>query len=163
GRLFYTEGIPAESTTRIGVWDPDGERWELATIPVAAGGAAIPLDRARAAFFSDVIGDPAGCPPPEAFPSGRSGVCTFAFPSPDAPEECVAGGEAMISVPDVIGLSLHDATTTAQQAGLNVVGAGVPEGDPTEPSAIVRAQEPPPGVGVPLGTCIGFRTAEDAG
>lgn len=74
-------------------------------------------------------------------------------------EDCVAYGATTIEVPDVKGLALSDAIARARQAGMNVIDSGVPSKDPTGDDAVVLAQEPPAGLSVPEGACIGFRTS----
>jgi PASTA domain len=78
--------------------------------------------------------------------------------SASAASKCVASGQAVTVVPDVLGTTLPDAIDIVQGAGLNVVDDGVPEGDPMGEGARVRVQEPPAGQHVPVGACIGFRT-----
>jgi PASTA domain len=77
---------------------------------------------------------------------------------PDA-RRCAVDG-ADVRVPDVRGERLEDAIRIVEDAGLIVVGSGVPEGDPTDSDARVRAQEPPAGLSVPMNACMGFRTAD---
>ncbi len=84
---------------------------------------------------------------------------TSALSTSESPDRCVAAGDRSITVPAAIGRPLGEAIIAMQQAGLRVVGTGTPEGDPTGSEAIVRAQKPSPGERVPLGACIGFRTA----
>lgn len=159
-QLFYTENSYLESSTRVGRYDLESQRWELQTLPVGDGLAALALDsRQTRSFFSDQLVSASECPGASgSYPSGRSGVCTFPFFTPDSPEECVADGPRTVDVPDVVALPLNEAAIRMQRAGLNVVGTGVPDGDPTGREAVVRAQEPPAGSRVPLGACIGFRT-----
>jgi len=71
---------------------------------------------------------------------------------------CQAGGLRVITVPNVVGKTLGDATTAVRARGLLVVDNGVRPGDPSELSAIVRAQKPQAGMRVPADACIGFRT-----
>jgi beta-lactam-binding protein with PASTA domain len=61
-------------------------------------------------------------------------------------------------VPDVIGRHLGSAIRAIESAGLNVVGYGTPESDPTGPDSTVHAQKPSGGERVPAGACVGFRT-----
>ena len=68
----------------------------------------------------------------------------------------VDGGDVI--VPSVVGKPLGDAITAARARGLLVVDSGVRPGDPSDVSAIVRAQKPQAGMRVPFGACIGFRT-----
>lgn len=159
-QLFYTENSYQQSSHRVGRYDIDAQRWEIHSLPVGDGLAPIALDRVQArSFFSDQVVSPRDCRGAEGvYPSGRQGVCTFAFFTPDSPEDCVADGPLTIDVPDGIGLPLTEAAIRMQRAGLNVVGTGTPSGDPTGQDAIVRAQEPPAGTRVPRGSCIGFRT-----
>jgi PASTA domain len=159
-QLFYTEGSYMQSSTRVGRYDLATRRWEAHTLPVGDGLAAIALDRSQArSFFSEELVPASDCPGASgSYPSGRHGVCTFAFFTPDSPEECVAAGPSTIDVPDAVGLPLSEALIQMQTAGLNVVGKGTPSGDPTGGDAVVRAQEPPAGTRVPLGACVGFRT-----
>jgi len=72
--------------------------------------------------------------------------------------ECVATGNQVVEVPDVVGLPLMTAIDKVRDAGLTVIGTGTPPNDPIEETAIVRAHEPPAGIKVPLGACVGFRT-----
>ena len=159
-QLFYTENSHLQSSHRVGRYDVETERWEIHSLPVGDGLAPIALYRAQArSFFSDQLVSARDCRGAEgAFPSGRQGVCTFAFFTPDSPDECVAEGRRTIEVPDGISLPLTEAAIRMQRAGLNVVGTGTPSGDPTGQDVVVRAQEPPAGVRVPRGTCVGFRT-----
>jgi hypothetical protein len=76
------------------------------------------------------------------------------------PPDCVASGEATITVPDVKGELLTDAIRDVEHVGLNVVGYGTPGDDPAGASARVRTQEPSGGERVPAGACIGFRTED---
>ena len=160
-QLFYSEGSYRESTMRIGRYDPAIDRWEVRRIPVGDGLAPLALTRADArSFFSDRLSPADDCRGANgSYPSGRSGTCTFAFSTPDFPDQCVADGDRSITVPDAVGRPLGEAIIAMQQAGLHVVGTGTPRGDPTGSVAVVRAQEPPAGERVPLGACIGFRTA----
>lgn len=158
-QLFYSERSYLESRMSVGRYEPATDRWELRSIPVGDGLAALALTRAEArSFFSDRLSR--ACPGANAsYPSGRRGTCTFALSTPDSPDQCVADGDRSITVPNVVGRPLTDAITAMQQAGLQVVGTGTPEGDPTGRGAVVQAQEPPAGERVPPGACIGFRTA----
>lgn len=160
-QLFYTEGSYLQSSMRVGRHDIGTQQWEIHTLPVGDGLAAIALDDTQArSFFSDRLVPASDCPGAGGtYPSGRGGVCTFAFFTPDSPEECVADGAATVEVPDAVGLTLNEAAIRMQTAGLNVVGSGTPSGDPTDEDAVVRAQEPPAGARVPAGACVGFRTS----
>lgn len=86
-QLFYTERSGDDRPHQdllIGRYTVENERWEIHTVPLSepwAGAGAVPLrpDQART-FFNDKIVHPAECPGPElGYPSGRQGVCTFAF------------------------------------------------------------------------------------
>ena len=160
-QLFYTENSYREGTSRVGRYDIERERWEVATLPVGDGLAALAVSRTEArSFFADSRVPESECPGAGGtYPSGREGVCTFAFFTPDSPEECESNGPRTITVPDGVGLPLEEAAIRMQLAGLNVVGSGVagPD-DPSDPDAVVRAQEPPADESVPLGSCVGFRT-----
>jgi hypothetical protein len=79
-------------------------------------------------------------------------------PGTASPSDCVASGTDSTIVPSVLGYPLGHAIDVMQRAGLNVVGYGAHEPDPTGPTARVRAQEPGAGLRVPLGACVGFRT-----
>ncbi len=83
---------------------------------------------------------------------------TVATASVGPPVDCQVAGVDMITVPDLIGVSLGDAVTRARASGLQVVGMGTSSGDPSGPAAMVRAQNPEQGLRVPAGACIGFRT-----
>ena len=83
----------------------------------------------------------------------------FLEPEAGALDGCEVDGTPSIGVPDVRGLALGDAVDALRAAGLHVAGAGVPEGDPTDPDALVVAQEPPAGSLVVAGACVGMRTA----
>jgi PASTA domain len=159
-QLFYTENSYQQASHRVGRYDAETQRWEIHSLPVGDGLAPLAIDRAQArSFFSDQLVSASGCRGAGgSYPSGRQGVCTFAFFTPDSPEECVADGPATIDVPDGVGLPLTEAAIRMQRAGLNVVGTGTPSGDPTGQDAVVRAQEPPAGMRLPQGACIGFRT-----
>jgi hypothetical protein len=160
-QLFYSEGSYGESTMRIGRYVPTTDRWERRNIPVGDGLAALALTPTEArSFFSDRLSPADDCRGANgSYPSGREGTCTFAFSTPDSPDQCVADGDWSITVPDAVGRPLREAIIAMQQAGLRVVGTGTPEGDPTASEAVVQAQEPPAGERVPRGACIGFRTA----
>lgn len=157
-QLFYTAN--QHSSQRVGRYDIEAQRWEIHSLPVEGGLAPIALDRAQArSFFSDRLVSARDCRGAEGpYPSGRQGVCTLAFFTPDSPGECVADGPASIEVPNGIGRPLTEAAIRMQRAGLTVVGIGTHSGDPTGQDAKVRAQAPPPGTRVPRGACIGFRT-----
>lgn len=161
-QLFYAENSYVEASQRIGRYDTSTGRWEIHEVPVGDGLAPIALGRSQArSFFSDRLVPARECRGAGgSYPSGRQGVCSFAFFTPDSPDECVADGPASVEVPDGVGLPLRDATIRMQVAGLNVVGTGTRAGDPADPHAVVRAQEPPAGSQVPEGACIGFRTGE---
>ena len=61
-------------------------------------------------------------------------------------------------MPSVVGQTVADASATASGVGLRaVVQDG--SGDSDLPGALVIAQEPPPGVTVPVGSVVGLRTA----
>lgn len=160
-QLFYTEGSYLQSSMRVGRYDIGTQQWETHTLPIGDGLAAIALDDTQArSFFSDLLVPASDCPGAGGLdPSGREGVCTFAFFTPDSPEECVVDGAATVEVPDAVGLTLNEAAIRVQTAGLTVVGSGTPSGDPTDDDAVVRAQEPPAGARVPMGACVGFRTS----
>lgn len=160
-QLFYSERSYGKSTMRIGRYEPATNQWELRDVPIGDGSAPLALTRAQArSFFSDRLSRAGNCPGANgSYPSGRKGTCTFAFSTPDSPEQCVADGDRAITVPDAVGRPLGAAIIAMQQAGLRVVGTGTPEGDPTGSRAVVRSQEPPAGGRVPLDACVGFRTA----
>jgi hypothetical protein len=159
-QLFYTENSYRSPTMRIGRYEPGIDRWELRDIPVGDGQAALVLTRTETrSFFTDNLTTAADCPGANgSYPSSRDGTCTFAFSTPDSPDQCVTHGDRTITVPDAVGRPLGDAITTMQQAGLHVVATGTPEGDPNGPDAVVQAQEPPAGQHATPGACIGFRT-----
>ncbi len=85
-------------------------------------------------------------------------MCTFRFSTSSAAHRCATDGPRTVDVPDVEGLPLTDAITPIRAAGLDVVGTGTPDRDPTGPTAIVRSQEPPAGTPVPEAAYVGFRT-----
>jgi hypothetical protein len=159
-QLFYTENSYQQTSMRVGRYEVGTSRWEIQSIPVGDGLAAIALDRTQArSFFSDQLVPASDCRGANgSYPSERQGVCTFAFFTPDSPEECIANGPPTIDVPDAVGRRLSEAGILMQDVGLNVVGKGTPDGDPTGQDAVVRAQEPEAGARVPEGACIGFRT-----
>ncbi|MGH9187386.1 MAG: PQQ-binding-like beta-propeller repeat protein, partial [Acidimicrobiales bacterium] len=66
------------------------------------------------------------------------------------------GGGSPVRVPDVRGRTLAGAEQTLRGAGLRSTPT---DGDPTEPEAVVVAQEPPAGQTVRRGVTIGLRTA----
>ncbi len=80
-----------------------------------------------------------------------------------AAARCVASGEPTVTVSDVVGRPLAEAIQQVEDDGLAVVGRGVPDGDPSLDTSIVRAQEPPAGELVPEGACVGFRTQPPTG
>ena len=77
-----------------------------------------------------------------------------------ASELCVGNGDPTITVPDVIGMPLPDAISEIEGSGLAVVAMGTWGGDPAGHNAMVIAQKPAPGVLVPQGACVGFRTEQ---
>ena len=93
---------------------------------------------------------------------GRESTPTVPAP-PDAgigaDAGCQVSGNETVTVPDVIGSPLQEAVATVRASGLAVVGTGVFRDDAVGSGARVRAQEPPAGVPVPVGACIGFRTS----
>ena len=162
GQLFFTEGSYGASSMLIGLYDMTSQRWESQTIPVGDGLAPIAVTHAEArSFFTDERVPQAQCPGAGgAYPSGREGVCMFAFFTPDTPDECVADGPATIDVPDTVGLRLEEAAIRMQLAGLTIVDTGVATtADPQATDAVVRAHEPTAGATVPAGACVGFRTS----
>jgi hypothetical protein len=164
-QLFYTENSYQGPTTRIGRYITTDGTWEVTNIPVESGLGAIAIDQAEASsFFTDDHVAAYECPGAgNVYPSGHVGVCTFAFSNPArSADQCVASGEGVITVPDARGERLDNAIVLMQQAGLSVIGQGVPDGDPAGDDAAVLAQEPPAGSLVPVGACIGFRTDDVA-
>lgn len=160
-QLFYTENSYGGSSMRVGRYDLKSRQWEIQTLPIggALGAIAVTRETARSFFTDNLVPEPECTGPGGSYPSGRDGVCTFAFFTPDSPGECVADGPPTIEVPEALGLPLEEAAIRMQQAGLTVVGSGTAgAGDSTEPDAVVQAQEPPAGVSVPAGACVGFRT-----
>jgi hypothetical protein len=160
-QLFYTENSYGGSSMRVGRYDVESRRWEIETLPIGDGLAAIAVTRDQArSFFAENRVPEHECPGAGGtYPSGRDGVCTFAFFTPDSPDECIADGPRTVEVPDAVGLPLEEAAIRMQVGGLTVVGSGVAEADdPSDPEAVVQAQEPPAGVSVPVGACVGFRT-----
>lgn len=160
-QLFYTENSYQQASHRAGRYDTETGHWEIRPLPVGEGQAPIALNRTQArSFFSERLSRAQECPGAGGtYPSRRQGVCTFAFFTPDSPDECEADGSATIDVPDGVGLRLAEAATRMQRAGLTVVGTGTPSGDPTGRNAVVWSQEPPAGSRVPAGACVGFRTS----
>ncbi len=73
---------------------------------------------------------------------------------------CSPVGEPTTTVPDVRGFNLDRAQVELRSAGLELVDGGVVEGDDTSAQAKVSALEPGAGELVPLGSCVGMRTAE---
>ena len=71
---------------------------------------------------------------------------------------CQVTGLDTVAVPDLVGTPLPAAVAKARAGGLQVLGTGTPDGDPSGPTAVVRAQKPSPGFRVPAGACLGFRT-----
>ncbi len=159
-QLSYTENLYEDRATRVGLYDADSREWEIETLPFFAGHGSIVATRYEArSFFVDELVNEDRCPGPgNAYPSGREGACAFAFFTSDSPEGCADDGPVEVTVPDGVGLGLHEAAIRMQTVGLIVNGSGVPPGDPTDPGAVVRAQAPPAGEVVPLGACVGFRT-----
>ena len=74
--------------------------------------------------------------------------------------ECVSEGQRTIEVPDGVGLPLEEAAVRMPLAVIAVVALNdaVRPGDSSSPDATVLAHEPPAGVRVPIGSCVGFRT-----
>jgi hypothetical protein len=60
-----------------------------------------------------------------------------------------------VLVPDAVGKSLAEGRRLMRRAGLR--GAAI-ETDPQAPTSRIFGQEPPPGVWVPPGGVVGFRT-----
>lgn len=160
-QLFYTENSYGDSSMRVGRYELESRQWEIETLPIGDGLAAIAVTRdAARSFFAENLVSERECPGAGGtYPSGRDGVCTFAFFTPDSPAECVADGPSTVEVPEALGLPLEEAAIRMQLAGLTVVGSGTAGADDSsEPDAVVQAQEPPAGVSVPAGACVGFRT-----
>lgn len=84
-QLFYVESSYEESTTRVGRFDVRSSRWEIETLPVGGGTAAITITPTQArSFFAENLVNESECPSAGGvYPSGRTGVCTFAFLAPD--------------------------------------------------------------------------------
>lgn len=122
-----------------------GERGDYEVVDVDDFGLVVHLDSAG------------GCPRGPDLHARVDGVPLFFFHPACAPEG--ASGDR-VPVPDVVGLDLAAAADAVERAGLQVVDGGVAAGDPTGPDAVVAAQEPPAGVEVPAGACVGFRTRE---
>ena len=72
--------------------------------------------------------------------------------------ECAVDGDTLVTVPNVIGSPLGDASAMLRDTRLRVIGSGVPTGDPDGPDAVVTAQKPSAGERVPVGACVAFRT-----
>lgn len=159
-QLFYADNSYRQPSTRIGRYSVVDATWELRSVPVGDGLAAIVLTPDQSAMLLEGdVGEPAQCPGAGgSYPSGRLGACSFTFDDDTAPASCAAAGEATVVVPDVVGLELGAAIDALNREGFVVVGPGVPDGDPEDPGAIVLQQEPPAGRSVPAGACIGFRT-----
>ena len=86
---------------------------------------------------------------------------------PDAGSPAATSGVAVVStsipreqvlVPQVVGRTLAKARAVMRKAGLPSDAVDM---DSQAPSAVVVAQEPPAGIGVPPGSPIGFRTRSD--
>ena len=92
-----------------------------------------------------------------ALDSGTGPITAAPF---GASELCVGNGDPTIRVPAVIGMPLPDAVSEIEGSGLAVVSMGTWGGDPSGHNAVVIAQKPAPGVLVPRGACVGFRTEE---
>ena len=86
--------------------------------------------------------------------SDRTRIIVQVIPSENA--QCVASGHPTITVPDVVGRPLAEAIQLIKDDGLAVIGRGVPDGDPSLDTSIVRAQEPPAGEPVPEGHVSAF-------
>lgn len=161
-QLFYSGRSPQDLATQVGRYSTQTMQWELETLPIGFFQGAIPIDASRASsFFAHKLVDRTDCRAAGGkVPKDPYGTCRFPFFTPDSPEECVATGPRTVKVPNGVGKSLDRASILMQRAGLHVVGTGMQEelGDPTDPGATVRAQEPRPGSRVPAGTCTGFRT-----
>lgn len=84
--LFYSENSYTQATMRIGRFEP-ATGWELRTIPVGDGLAALVVTRAEArTFFSEQLSGPADCRGAGgSYPSGREGTCTFRFSMSSSP------------------------------------------------------------------------------
>jgi hypothetical protein len=83
-----------------------------------------------------------------------AGYVMFGDHPASAPAACQVDGLNMVAVPDVVGKPLQDAMATVRAGALRVVA----DGGPADAGAVVLAQEPPRGVRVPVGACVGFRT-----
>jgi PASTA domain len=64
-----------------------------------------------------------------------------------------------VVVPDVVGKSLAEGQRLMRRAGLH---GSANERDPQAPGSVIFAQEPPPGMLVPPGSVVGFRTKRPA-
>jgi PASTA domain len=139
---------PLAGTARVFTFE-DHQRSIYALVAL---GSDVSAERAAEAYeilnsvSTDVAG-PADAPPSSSVHTTRIGA---------APSECNASGDAIVQVPDVIGMTLPNAIRAVEEAGLNVVAYGTPPGDPTDDSAVVTAQKPDDLV--PSGACVGFRT-----
>jgi hypothetical protein len=80
-QLFYTENSYLQSSTLIGRYTVSDDRWEIETIPVGDGLAAIAVDPEEAVgFFNEDFVEEAECPGAAgSYPSGREGTCSFRF------------------------------------------------------------------------------------
>ena len=88
-QLFYTGKADGSSWMRVGRYDLAAQRWEIETLPIEGGFAAIAVSRTTArSFFAERLVAPSDCPGAgRSYPSGRQGVCTFAFFTADSPDE----------------------------------------------------------------------------
>lgn len=143
--------LPDGTMLRVGAWFTAAGGWHSADslrdlgFPDAAAGEVRRCGATRADMDA-------------AYVQGAVTVVTRDDPRLIGVSGCVRGGDRSTIVPDVVGRPLHQAIAVMREAGLHVVGTGTPNGDPTGPRAVIRAQEPPAGERVPVGACMGFRT-----
>jgi len=136
----------------VGTWRGAEERWEGTHVAIPARGQ--PLIVPRTGFALEIPRTTT-----RTCEGNSRDECIWAFASPDTPEECVVEGDQFLVVPDATGRPLVEAVIVMQQAGLTVVGSGVPSPDSTDSRSRVRAQAPPGGSRVPIGACVAFRTS----
>lgn len=88
-QLFYTENSYGASSMRVGRYSLESLQWEIETLPIGDGLAAIAVTRDEArSFFAEHLVSERECPGPGGtYPSRRDNVCTFAFFTPDSPLE----------------------------------------------------------------------------
>jgi len=88
-------------------------------------------------------------------PSELTTVSRMLVPEPEPEPVLETATSRGVLVPDVVGKSLAEGRRLMKRAGLR--GSAV-DRDPQAPDSVIYGQEPPPGILVPPGSVVGFRT-----